>query len=155
MNPIKEENTATTVVAPVEEAEISLAEYVDGLITALGTDYENLFSGVKNLFNSSKHGNDIALLHLCECYAQGVDLLPLDSKVARRLLDEAALHGNEVARRLKHKDSGTWCLPIIINHGGDLEKSAWPTSLQPKKTRNLQQDSKQSASEDCSTGWAA
>lgn len=139
------DNTATNVVAPAAEAGMSMSKYIDELIASLKTDYEGLPQGVKNLFIYSKQGNNIALHHLGGCYIQGT-FFPADHKIARRLRDEAAMQGNEVARRQQDPKSSTWGLPVIINYAEDAEKNAWPASFQSGREKNLQQDPKQAAS---------
>lgn len=110
--------TAVKVAAPAEETGIPLTQYVDAITTALAKDYEELPQSVKNLFLYSKQGNNIALLHLSECYAQGT-FFPADFKISRRLLEESARCGNEVAIRLQDPESAKWSEPIVITYPQD------------------------------------
>jgi hypothetical protein len=139
--------TAAEVAAPSVEAGMSLPKYIDGLIESLGMAYKDLPQGVKNLFIYSKQGDNIALHHLGGLYVQDM-FFPADHQISRRLRDEAAMHGNEVARRQQDKASGTWGLPIIISHGDGLEKAAWPAPSQTKEVKESQQDSEQTAPRD-------
>jgi hypothetical protein len=108
-------NTNTNETTTVEEAETSLAKYIDAITTALAEDYETLPQGVKNLFIYARQGDGLGLLHLCECYAHGT-FFAADVNIAKRLLDEAESHGDEVARRLKNRGSTRWTGPIVIHH---------------------------------------